>query len=654
MKSALDYARDMARRSYAEGGVADQAEEASKEKFLAQELKGSAPQYDPEGGAKTAKKIGLGLYGMTQAGGVQDALGYMPNAEGGYEPSIKQNVKEGHYFPATMQAIGMVVPAAGKVGKVARAAEEVGKAAKAADAVSDVARAETGVGNAVASAEQQIAKPNIISKPDQTGTVGHILRANGYDVVPDGAAWRDALNEPAQFWTPSQLRDEFQKSLDYHNSLSPKDRMRHSNEVMGDVKRYLGEYSGKPGSLLSQNAKLQKATKEGLTWDGVGVETNGLSMSPALQWGKMNLCPEHGVCIDSCIGKKANQAYMQGGGKDIYGLTNDRGGMNVPRVNQLGRSILMFQRPDLFATRLSDQISGKAGEALGDGNMLGMRLNTYSDLPPSVWKPLFDAHPDVQFYDYTKLNTKPGGLNHHLTYSSSGVSTDDFTNPYQNWSGVNGMEDRLRRGDNVAMVFTHGDELPHTVNSEETGRSYRVVSGDTHDFRPIDKTPDGQEGVIIGLKNKDTETKAKSDMIGNHVDSGGFMVPFDPQYQRGESRVITRGKRKGETEPGPYVRDENGAQIPTNFSVTIPDQRRFKPTPGSNQQGAKRSDYVRRFNESIPDYGEDNYKRGGSVRRMPMRHYEQQFPNADHYLDDGLLHHSEWFEQGKKSSQARG
>jgi Phage tail lysozyme len=651
--------RDGGRVGFAEGGVPD---ERSQEEFLKKELAGSLPQSNEAEGLRTGERLGLMAGAFAPGSGVASASGYYPSVDhpSGFEPSAKQDWNEGRYFDAGVKAAGAlgdaayaapvvgpaiggalkapmamkaamaIAPAARGAGKLAKAAQEGAAEEKMAAGAADAAGSAASAAPASDGLVFKPAAPRII-RPEEmsTQTIRNVLEGNGYENIPSSAGFHHLLDQPAQFRTFSQLRDEFQNALDAHFALSPKDKARHSREVADQVREMIGEgSSGKPLSLTSQNAKLQKAGKEALDWDGVGVETNGVSLSPALRWGRLKTCANDPACIKECIGKTANQAYMQGGGEDIYGLLNEeKGTHNVPRVNQLARSILMFQRPDLFATRLSDQIAGHKGMAASEGNMLGMRLNTYSDLPIDVWAPFMRAHPDVQFYDYTKLkNTLKPGVhpdNYHLTYSSTGGSSDHVYNPNQNWSGHMGMEDRLRRGDNVAMVFSHGDALPNILHSEETGRSYRVISGDDHDFRPLDQQPKGEEGVVIGLKNKNTRTKKRTDVRANHVDSGGFSTEFDPKYQRQPQREITRGPRKGTMVDGDLMRDDNGDLIQTNFEAVMPDQRKYRKV-------------------------QQTYRKGGAVK---YEHFMQRFHNHDHYADTGRTTHPEWYEidqdQGK-------
>ena len=220
--------------------------------------------------------------------------------------------------------------------------------------------------------------------------------------------------------------------------------------------------------------------------------------------------------------------------------------------------------------KLHDEISDAKAIAAQNGNHLGVRLNVLSDINPRVHKSIIEAHPDVTFYDYTKNNTNPIASNHHYTYSSTGVSQPGVDNPHTNWKA---MRRRLDQGDNVAMAFTHKDHLPEFVHDQETGKKYRVVDGDTHDFRPLDLQPEGQDGVIVGLKNK----KATGKMQEAHIDSHGFFVHYDPQLKMDVSK---------KTGAPVYARDKNGNSIPQNRTVNIQPQTRGM-IPVSNDDGEK-------------------------------------------------------------------
>jgi hypothetical protein len=99
-----------------------QPNEASSQAFIHEGLKGSAPQYDPEGGMKTAKEAGQLVAGMTTPGAIADAAGYL----GG--PSALQNVRDKNYGTAALQLAG-AIPGIGPLAKASRIAEEA-KASK--------------------------------------------------------------------------------------------------------------------------------------------------------------------------------------------------------------------------------------------------------------------------------------------------------------------------------------------------------------------------------------------------------------------------------------------------------------------------------------------------------------------------------------------
>ena len=136
-----------------------------------------------------------------------------------------------------------------------------------------------------------------------------------------------------------------------------------------------------------------------------------------------------------------------------------------------------------FLYELSDEIGLLKKRAARDGFKFAVRLNGTSDLPWHKYKvdgggSIMDLHPDVQFYDYTKVlnyldhNKK----NYHVTFSDSGTNDQD-------------QLAAIAKGANIAVVFK--DQLP------ETWMSRKVIDGDKHDLRFKDP-----RGVIVGLVAK--------------------------------------------------------------------------------------------------------------------------------------------------------
>lgn len=368
--------------------------------------------------------------------------------------------------------------------------------------------------------------------------------------------------------TPSipSLSKAFDEAIAHHLSLSPEERKQNSiraSEAVGDI---IGRTaSGKVKDLLGKNAKLLKSEKgeeEAIKLpDGRGVETTGLALSPAYREGKFDTCPNHHSCKAECLGKTSGNYFKLGGGPDLDAFKG-------PRLNSLLKTQAFLRDPHSFAVKLHDEIEDAKAIAAQNGNHLGVRLNVLSDINPRVHKSIIKAHPDVTFYDYTKNNTDPIASNHHYTYSSTGVSQPGVENEHTNWKA---MRRRLDQGDNVAMAFSHKDHLPEFVHDQETGKKYRVVNGDSHDFRPLDLQPEGEDGVIIGLKNK----KATGKMNEAHMDSNGFFVHYDPQLKMDVSK---------KTGAPVYKRDKNGNTIPQNRMVNIQPQARGM-IPISNDEG---------------------------------------------------------------------
>ena len=361
----------------------------------------------------------------------------------------------------------------------------------------------------------------------------------------------------------NHLATAFKEAIDEHTKHphGTTERRLSSKKARDTITRFLGinETTGQPKPLLGANQKLQK-TKRGpsgdysdavLLPDGSGIETTGLTLSPAYRHGKkFNTCPNSLSCKEACLGKTSGGYFQYGGGADLEA-------MKGPRLVGLKKTQAMINEPKAFAIRLHDEISAAKFTAELSGDMLGVRLNVLSDIHPKVWKPIIDAHPDVSFYDYTKnMNAKPVAPNHHLVYSSSGVSQTvngkHIENPHQNWTAA---RKKLDEGHNVAMAFSVKGYLPKHVRDLETGKTYHVISGDDHDFRPLDGKHESGDGYIVGLSRKSINMKDNNAA----EKSNGFFVHYDPQF-------MVDGNKK--------VKDENGKYIPTNHLVTIEPQKK--------------------------------------------------------------------------------
>ncbi len=329
------------------------------------------------------------------------------------------------------------------------------------------------------------------------------------------------INEDTEGPKLGDIKRHFDTALAEHHALSPKEQEANIKRARTTLEKVHGVKK-----LLTENGKLMK-TRLGYNHDGVdpvkledgrGVESHGLSLSPAHKIGKFNTCPNSESCKHLCLGKTAGGNFQFGGGADLTAVKG-------PRLAGRKKTNAFVEHPREFAVVLHHEIQKAKEKAAKNGNKAAIRTNVISDIHPKVYESLIKHHHDVQFYDYTKnTGAHPVAPNHHLTYSSTGTSHREehghpaIHNPHQNW---NQMRAHLDRGNNVAMAFSHKKELPSHVHDEETGKHYKVISGDEHDFRPID-----EKGVVVGLRNKTKTTKG----VIAAQQSKGFMTHYDPAH----------------------------------------------------------------------------------------------------------------------------
>jgi hypothetical protein len=142
---------------------------------------------------------------------------------------------------------------------------------------------------------------------------------------------------------------------------------------------------------------------------------------------------------------------------------------------------------------LSEEIEWHKAKADRQGMTLTVRVNGTSDLP-ALARSLARRHPDVQFYDYTKITgalLAAGDIpNLHYTFSHSERNPGD-------------VRAALALGVNVAVPFAvkKGDALPAFYSG------IPVIDGDVDDLRFLDDV----RGAIVGLRAKGS---AKNDTTG--------------------------------------------------------------------------------------------------------------------------------------------
>ncbi len=176
-------------------------------------------------------------------------------------------------------------------------------------------------------------------------------------------------------------------------------------------------------------------------------------------------------------------------------------GKNIIKNSRINKTKLFHENNEFFMQWLFADIKAKQKNAIRKGFGFSIRLNGTSDIDWTEYKlngqNVFQAFPDITFYDYTKNPTKFMGKpeNYHLTFSYSGINTET-------------CKKILAKGFNIAVVFNVKD----VVNLPETFLGYPVINGDLTDYRVADA-----KGCVVGLKWKNIANKEDNTLIKNSV-----------------------------------------------------------------------------------------------------------------------------------------
>jgi len=236
--------------------------------------------------------------------------------------------------------------------------------------------------------------------------------------------------------------------------------------------------------LTTNNAKTVKGEK-------LGFITYILYMSPFINNSKgINVCSHASKgCAESCL------------------VGSGFGGMftSVAEGRRNKTEYFLADR-EAFLLQLDKEIVKAVKKHKGKEKVV-FRLNGTSDIRYEKFKirdnkNIFELHPDVQFYDYTKNHLRFDielPKNYHLTFSRSETNGDKAL-------------ELLERGFSVAMVF---DRLPKTY------KGFKVINGDLSDIRFNDP-----KNVIVGLKYKKMTGKGADNSLAV---SSGFVIEVDKE-----------------------------------------------------------------------------------------------------------------------------
>jgi hypothetical protein len=228
----------------------------------------------------------------------------------------------------------------------------------------------------------------------------------------------------------------------------------------------------------SKNLLSISADSKTIKGEKIGYLTGILYLAPA-KTTKYNTCSmaEKAQCAKACL-------YSAG-----------RGAFNSVQQSRIDKTLYFYESRDEFMMQLFKNIKALIKKAESKGLKPLVRLNGTSDIrweniPFESYDNIFEAFPNVQFYDYTKdANRKALPVNYDLTFSYSGV--ESFA-PY--------VEKAQSKGMRMAVVFRKIENIPLSF------KGITVVSGDNSDVRHLD-----DQGVIVGLYAKGV---AKRDTTG--------------------------------------------------------------------------------------------------------------------------------------------
>lgn len=238
-----------------------------------------------------------------------------------------------------------------------------------------------------------------------------------------------------------------------------------------------------PKNLLSvNNNKTIKGQKK-------GVRTYIMYLSPHKDNSKgVNLCPKASAgCAKACL--------------------FNSGAARFNRVQKGKRNKTEYFLSDMtgFMAQLDNEITKITAKEEKKGEFdVAIRLNGTTDfrfenLIVRDGKNIFELHPSIQFYDYTKIAKRFSielPTNYHLTFSRSEINHKEVI-------------EVLNNGGNVAVVF---EEKP------ETYLGYPVIDGDESDLRFMD-----EKNVIVGLTYKRASVKGGK-LINDDAIESGFVV----------------------------------------------------------------------------------------------------------------------------------
>ncbi len=183
---------------------------------------------------------------------------------------------------------------------------------------------------------------------------------------------------------------------------------------------------------------------------------------------------------------------------------------------KMARSTALVMEPEAWIRMWIASIEHHVSAAVRQDKVPYVRPNVLSDIPWELVCPtVFDMFPELIFYDYTKVAGRLDRPNYDLTFSFSGTNTK--LTEYELESGrrvavVFWLPGAcLKKGSPKKLVKEYaryvggvGPRPDCEMVEDYTFMGYPVITGDLHDFRPLDPAPS-----VIGLTYKIPKVKVK-------------------------------------------------------------------------------------------------------------------------------------------------
>jgi hypothetical protein len=293
----------------------------------------------------------------------------------------------------------------------------------------------------------------------------------------------------------------------------------------------IGVYDVNSKNTLPINKKLSKGVRYG--W-----RTEGVTLAPNTVAGVGDLCPWRSpLCTVNCLNMS--------GHAEIAEFTDPCDNYIVDARKR--RTLLFMQLYDVFAARIAKLIQQRREQY----ERYAIRMNVLSDMAweekpfYSPWHDelitMFDAFPDMVFYDYTKncfryQRFMDGDFphNYHLTFSLSEINA------------LYGFY-LLERGGSITVVFDTQAERGRGGSEPlpESFCGYPVIDGDLSDLRFEDRERfKGQvargAGFVVGLRLKGTKHRRRYNK--NKAAAAGFI--FDKNKNYDASTLIRESERR--------------------------------------------------------------------------------------------------------------